>query len=114
MPGKKRSLTRALSELEHEVDIDDAFRRVFTEEPSDAQIIDEFEITPDTIKEDRRACKHCGQPIRFRTYGTLEEHTAPCGRRCLGGGVPVGEHFHDRECVLCIFEGGISALRRAR
>lgn len=112
MTGKGKDIKRVLDDLEFESEVERAFAKAFDGETPDRFVIDEFETRPDTVKELRRACKHCGQPIRILTYGVLEKHEGPCGRPCLGGGVSVGVRFHDDRCVLCVDGGGIEALQR--
>lgn len=102
MPGKK-NVWYVIDELEFESEIDCALAKAFGEETPHRLIINEFELHPDTVKETRRACKYCQQPIRVHTYGALEAHDGPCGRPCLGGGVSVGAKFHDDRCILCGF-----------
>lgn len=113
MPGKQQDVMDVLNELEHEAEIEQAFTKAFGEDPSEKLVINEFAVQVDTVKEDRRSCKYCKQPVRVKIYGRLEYHNAPCGRPCLGGGVSPGARFHDDRCIMCIFEGGIEKLRNS-
>lgn len=121
MPGKKSGLTRVLDDLEFEaevdresdVDIDIIFERVFTEDGGEWEEYPTGEFEPiNTIREVRKTCGHCKQPVLVSIANEMEKHEGPCGRQCLGGGVSVGSLFHDDRCILCVFDGGIEALQR--
>lgn len=61
-------------------------------------VLEEFEQGQITEPlRNRRRCNSCGEVVRTKG-GDLMKHEGPCGRPCLGGGVPVGVKFHDLRC----------------